>query len=378
MHVFALQLPIADLGEQGSYSARSLQNQLPNENQFFQGNNLNIIKTQSFIPSLLVALTLPACASVTVNSPVSGNEVHSPFKLSAISVACSSQPVASMGYSFDNSTSSTIINGTTIDAEVVSSTGPHTLHVKSWGDKGAGCDSDVQITVTSTSSSESVVPTNASRVSSLQTFGDWHAVHDSGTRGDASGHMSLAGSPSMGGTSRRFVTDFSRNGGERYSLTFADDDTATNFMYDGWVYFTSSARNIGNLEMDLNQVMPNGHTVIFGFQCSAYSGTWEYTKNAGSASHYKPAWVSSHAGCNPRTWSVNAWHHVQINYSRNDSGVVTYHSVWLDGKESAINGTVFSEFDLGWPKILNTNFQVDGEGSGSNTIYLDNLTIYRW
>ena len=190
--------------------------------------------------------------------------------------------------------------------------------------------------------------------------------------------MAMVGSPSMGGNSRRFETSFSGSGGERYSLSFGDDDTATDFMYDGYVYFTSSARNIANLELDLNQVMPNGQTVIYGFQCSIYSGTWEFAKNAGSARKPRPTWVNSGKGCNPRTWSLNTWHHVQIYYSRNDSGDVTYHSVWLDGHEDAINATVFSAFDLGWPKILNTNFQVDGQGAGSNTIFLDNLSIYRW
>ena len=339
---------------------------------------MNIIKTHSFISSLIVALALPACASVTVNSPVSGNEVHSPFNLSATSVSCSSQPVASMGYSLDDSTSSTIISGTTIDTDVVSSTGSHTLHVKAWGDKGAGCDTDVQITVSSTATSESVVPSNATSVSSLQTFGDWKEVHDSATPGGSSGSMSLVGSPSMGGTARKFVTRFSGSGGERYSLSFSDDDTATNFMYDAWVYFGGSVSAIGNLELDLNQVMPNGQTVIYGFQCSAYSGTWEFAENAGSPSHPRPHWISSKAGCNPRKWSTDTWHHVQIYYSRNDSGVVTYHAVWLDGKEETINATVPSAFDLGWGKILNTNFQVDGTGSGTVTAYLDKFTFYRW
>jgi len=50
----------------------------------------------------------------------------------------------------------------------------------------------------------------------------------------------------------------------------------TNFVYDTWVYLGPSAANIGNLELDLNQVMPNGHTVIYGMQCDGYSLTWDY------------------------------------------------------------------------------------------------------
>ena len=62
-----------------------------------------------------------------------------------------------------------------------------------------------------------------------------------------------------------------------------------------------------------------------------------------------------------------------------DSGVVTYKSVRLDGVNSALNATVPSAFALGWSPTLLTNFQVDGIGaSGSSTVYLDNLTLYRW
>jgi hypothetical protein len=71
---------------------------------------------------------------------------------------------------------------------------------------------------------------------------------------------------------------------------------------------------------------------------------------------------------------------VQISYSRDDVGNITYQSVWLDGKEQVINATVPSAFALGWAAgHLQTQFQVDGIGkSGKTTVYLDNLTIYRW
>jgi hypothetical protein len=54
--------------------------------------------------------------------------------------------------------------------------------------------------------------------------------------------------------------------------------------------------------------------------------------------------------------------------------------VWLDGVESPINVKVNSDFALGWGAgLLVTNFQVDGVGaSGSSTLHLDDLTIYRW
>jgi hypothetical protein len=116
-----------------------------------------------------------------------------------------------------------------------------------------------------------------------------------------------------------------------------------------------------------------------GFQCDAWSNSWDYAENTGTPTNPVDNWVHSNQYCNPRTWSTYTWHHVQISYSHNSAGQVTYNAVWLDNHEMPINATVNSAFALGWAPVLNTNFEVDGYGnSGSNTVYLDNLTIYRW
>ena len=147
------------------------------------------------------------------------------------------------------------------------------------------------------------------------------------------------------------------------------------FFYDVWVYLTSSSGNIGNLEFDVNQTMPNGNTVLMGVQCDGWTGHWAYTVNTGSASNVRPKWVSkSGSTCNPRHWTINKWHHVQASFSRDSSGYITYHSIWLDGVETAINAKVLGAADLGWGDVINTQFQVDGYGSsGSVTAYVDGL-----
>ncbi len=145
------------------------------------------------------------------------------------------------------------------------------------------------------------------------------------------------------------------------------------------MYFTSSASKIGNLELDINQVMANGKTLLVGVQCDGYTGHWDYTVNTGSASNVKPRWYAkSGSSCNPRNWSQNTWHHVQYNFSRDDAGTINYHSVWLDGVETKLDATAVGAADLGWGPVVNTQFQVDGVGSGTVTVYLDNLTISRW
>jgi hypothetical protein len=343
----------------------------------------NTVKKFSLLSSLLAIVAIPALASVTVNSPSSGGEVASPFNLSASAGSCSSQNVSAMGYSFDNSADTTVIDGSSIETPVGSAAGTHTLHVKAWGDKGSTCVTDVTVTVQGSPTSgtgDTVVPSNAVSVSSIQTMGNWARSHDDGGPGSSSGSTSIVSSPSLDGSSRRFVTQFSNGGDERYSVSFADDTSSTNFFYDAWIYLTSSASRIANLEMDTNQVMPNGQTVLIGVQCDGYTGNWAYTVNKGTAKSPKPQWVNkSGTQCNPRNWSTDKWHHVQAFFSRDDSGTITYHSVWLDGAESKLDATAYGAAALGWDPVINTQFQVDGFGSsGTSTVYLDNLTVSRW
>jgi len=223
------------------------------------------------------------------------------------------------------------------------------------------------------------IPPGAIKTGDIQALSNWDGMHDTGGSGSSTGKTSIVGSPSISGNARKFVTNFRSSGDERFAVTFGEDTVSTAFLYDGWVYLDNSSGSIGNLEMDLNQVMSNGQNATFGVQCDGGSGTWDYTENAGTPQSSADIWVHSQQPCNPRTWSINTWHHVQISYSRDDSGNVTYQSVWLDGVEQAINATVPSAFALGWGPVLQTQFQVDGYGkSGTTRVYLDNLTIYRW
>jgi hypothetical protein len=224
------------------------------------------------------------------------------------------------------------------------------------------------------------VPADALVFNRVQALNTWLEVGDTaGTNSTASGQTAIVASPSLSGAARKFATQFTNYGDERYWVVFGDNTTVTNFLYDGWVYLARPSNGIANIEFDMNQVMSNGQTVIYGFQCDGYSGTWDYTANEGTPQAPSDQWLHSAFRCNPRNWSTNAWHHVQITYSRDAYGTVTYESVWLDGVEQDLNATVRSAFALGWGPVLLTNFQVDGYGSsGSSTVYLDNLTVYTW
>lgn len=339
----------------------------------------------SITSSVLALISLPALAAVTISSPANKSDVTSPFTLYADAVTCSSKQVSEMSYSIDNGSDLFAVKATSLEQKIYAGVGTHTLHVKAVGDQDTACVTDVTVNVTSetaiTASGEmatsTTIPTGAQSNSAIQVNTNWRNTHDSGTAGSSSGSMSLVTSPSYSGNARKFVTKFSGSGGERYSDVFGEDTTSTNFVYDGWVYIASGS-SIANLELDLNQVLENGNVMIFSFQCSGYAGVWEYGSNSGTIKNYHPKWLKSTATCNPASWAQNTWHHVQIASSRDNSGNITYQTVTLDGVQQTIGRTALGEFALHWGHVLQTNFQVDGSGSGSNTLYLDNLTVYHW
>lgn len=340
---------------------------------------MNIAVRLSICCSLLTLLSLPSLAQVVVYSPVNGSSIQSPFTLSATADTCSSETVVAIGYSLDSSPDSTALSGDSILTTVETSTGPHTINLMAWGDAGGFCVTNVPVIVTSTGGNCPPIPANAIGVGSLQTLSNWIGARDAAVKGGAKGSMKVVSSPSLSGTAREFNTSYTDNGDERYSVSFGDDAVSKNFFYDGWVYFKDSAADIANLELDMNQVLANGQTVIYGVQCDGNSGTWDYTINAGTPQHQIDRWVHTTTPCNPGTWSVNTWHHVQISYFRDDVGNVTYNSAWLDGVQQPLNATALSAAALGWSQDLVTNFEVDGNhGSGKSTVYLDNLIIYRW
>jgi hypothetical protein len=328
----------------------------------------------------LLGFAAPAFSYVTVTSPTSGAQVSSPFQLLATASPCSSQAISAMGYSLDNSTSTTIVNGTSVSAQVGATIGSHVLHVKSWGNSGAVCVTDVPITVV-LGASTAMAPSTAITVYGIQkqTY-YWRGADDAATgSGLATGTMSMVTSPTISGYTRKFVTSFQNSAGERYWTSFGADTSAHNFIYDVRIYLDSTSNDIANIEMDMNQVIGNGQTVIYGFQCDGYSQTWDYTTNAGTPQNPIDQWLHTTIPCNPRSWAKNVWHHVQVGYSRDDEGNVTYKYVVFDGVQKNINETVPSSFALGWSSTLLANFQIDGLGGyGTVNAYVDKLTVSRW
>ena len=154
---------------------------------------MKLTRNLSCVYLVLAAAMVPALAQTVVTSPTNGEQVSSPFTLNMTASTCSSQPVSAVGYSLDNSGSTSSWHAQYINGPVAAPSGWHTLHVKVWNGGGGVCVTDVSIDVgaapaaASSGSSASVVPSNAVKVSSIQSLGNWTAIHDGGTPGSSSG-----------------------------------------------------------------------------------------------------------------------------------------------------------------------------------------------
>jgi hypothetical protein len=222
------------------------------------------------------------------------------------------------------------------------------------------------------------IPPDAIRSVGLEQSIAWKWEHDDQTNGssEAGSHYPIYPDGRQGLPGRQFVAYYGKKGGERYHLTFGRDPHATHFVYEANVYLVTPD-HVQNVEMDMNQVLADGQTVIFGTQCAANSKTWEYTYVNDSGTHWRP----SNIACNPHDWGTKKWHKVQIAYHRDDDGNVTYDWVGFDGTYTDFqNATVFSAQSLKWsPGELLLNFQIDGaQNAGIMDAYLNDLTIYRW
>src|SRR5678815_2295629 len=187
----------------------------------------------------------------------------------------------------------------------------------------------------------------------------WKWIHDTGTAGTSCGNSSLVTSPSAGtGHARRFDFTGSGFGGERFSISLADlniDASSTYHQYE-CMCFVNDTTHLRNLEFDLNQVLPNGDTVIYGVQFNFGNSKIQFTTNAGG-SH----WNDSNITFAKAQFTAGVYHHLIFNYHRDAAGVVTYDTFTFDNTVYPfVNCSGNSAFSLGWTPIGNKvlNFQI--------------------
>jgi hypothetical protein len=205
----------------------------------------------------------------------------------------------------------------------------------------------------------------------LDNSSTWHNEHDTGTPGTSSGS-------SQAGTSGRFFQmSFTDNGGERFSNTFAKDSKSNHFCYDLWLT-VSNPPQLGQMELDVTQVLGPNKVCFLCIQCSSGSKTWEYTTTPQGKTHWNPSNIKG----DPTTWKPNIPMRIRLFTHRDDTGMVYYDGVEFNGVYEAFDPTCkgMSVENIQWAADdLLINFQMNGKGSsGSNHAYAKNLTIYRW
>ena len=302
----------------------------------------------------------------------------SPITVQASAGACKSQPLAAMAYSLDSGRD-TIVKASALQAQIKASVGQHIVRVKSWGNRGAECQQDLNIEVLA---KLPTTPSNVLTISSIQSMRNWVGEHDAATSGTSSGATAIVASPVLNGETRQFTFNYVNDGGQRFHVSFPANPNATHFVYETYLMIPSGNGNgrVANVEMDMNQVLDNRDVVIYGVQCDGWTGTWDYTVNEGTVANPRDVWRHSEIACDPKKWSKDTWHHVQITYERDENGNVTYDSVAFDGVEQTFNSASGpSRFGLNWGPVLLTNLQLDGEGSsGTQTVEMSNTTLYAW
>jgi hypothetical protein len=353
----------------------------------------SIILSTFAVLSGMVSVPAAFAANITVASPVNGTSDSSPVWVRAHNVGCNGLAPTAFGFSVDNS-SATTMGVTPYDIDVTHYSiggGTHTIHFKAWTSAGICPVVNTTFNVGGSSSGSSSggsgtpapntpspsVPSYARASADLDTSNNWAFEHDAGTPGSSRGSTAFPVSVSVYDNAREFYMTYSNRGGERWHNSFANDSAATHFIMDTYV-FIKNPNQMANLELDLNQVMSDGRTVIYGTQCSVYSHSWEWSSYSSGSAH----WHSSNVGCNPTTWSANTWHHIRVGFHRDSNGNVTHEYVEFDNNHSNFSGaTSYSAKALGWARgSLLMNIQMDGyyTGGGSITAYFHKTMFYRW
>jgi hypothetical protein len=386
----------------------------------------------------------PALASnITVGSPAKGVRLTSPLWIRAHNIGCEGVPPTVFGYSIDDSRTF-IRGESAYDIDITGqylSAGVHTVHFKAWTARGlcpvvstrfvvAGpyVSSSSSSSVTSSSPAIAAVssstqalsesrgdfgavlslplsggtvsnehtapvsaeispagspttspayglPANAVSSGDLDSMDGWAQIHDGGTPGTSRGSTVYPATTPANDNAREFYMTYTKHGGERWDITPVSDENATHFVLDTYVYLPDPSQ-VMNLELDINQVTSNGETVILATQCAGNDGTWE----AGYARGKKNDWWEAHIKCDPRTWTANTWHHIQIGL-HHSGDTVTHDWVILDGVYHPWGYTHEIGRFSGWqPGSINVQYQIEGNNktSGSITTYLHKLTVYRW
>jgi len=221
-----------------------------------------------------------------------------------------------------------------------------------------------------------VIPENAKTSGILDDFAHWKQEKDAGTPGTAS---SISNKYIDEANGRQFYAVQKDHAGVRWSTNFAKDSAATNFVYDLTVKMADPTQ-IGQLELDMNQVLDDQRNVFLCVQANFKSKVWDYTLTPGNACH----WYPSNIAVNQVDWKANVWKHIRIKTSHDSKGVVTYEGLELDGvyvqfSPSCKGVSAFKPTPPWTPGSLINNYQTNGANtSGTMDTHARQMQVFYW
>lgn len=204
----------------------------------------------------------------------------------------------------------------------------------------------------------------------------WVGTKDAATAGTATFQTEYP--VTVGGKqARSFSTKYALGAGVRFSCIYEplNDPTSTHFIYAGYLWIDDPSQ-VGQMELDNNQVTADGRTYIFGVQANANDGCWDITTMDPNA-----RWLPTPAKANLHSWPAKTWLRFEIMSHRDNAGNITYDAIYLNGTTVQIGKTLPSAQKLGWNigRLL-VNWQLGGLSGKSGAIqaYGSEIEVAKW
>ncbi len=309
---------------------------------------------------------------VTVSSPSNGASVGSPVHF--VASAKSTAPITAMRiYSDGNSVYAN--NASSLDTYVNLPAGNHYVVVQAWDSYGNVLKAPARtITVGSSSTGGTTIPSTAKVFSSIDQMGGWQdctVCAGIGASGPVAKYSIAQGisNPSMDGSSAQFwIGGTTPYANALWWKQLGANSSAHHFVYDLYFYL-KTPQYAQALEFDVNQSV-GGKKYIFGTQCDIRNdGQWEVWDGLAKA------WRGTGVSCTVP--SAYTWHHLVEEFVRDDSGNVTFVSITLDGNKHYINRK-YGSVSSGASEI-NVAFQMDGDYAQHDFMtWLDKVKLSYW
>ena len=320
--------------------------------------------------ALLISIfCLPSVGQITVSSP-STTTVSSPTKFAATAKSSSGASITEFKIYVDNNQKYSTQSGS-ISTSLSLSTGAHYVVFQAWDAKGTMYKKSLNISVSSTSSSDSggtSAYTNIDQMSGWESCDVCAGANGSGPKTPYSMTQNIS-SPSMDGNSAKFWI----GGSTPYSQALwwkhlTAVPSAHHFVYDLYFYLTNSSAPQA-LEFDANQ-SANGHHFIYGTQCDIRK-----TKQFDVWDDINKKFVPTGVAC--AAPSAYKWHHLIWEFERTTDNRVKFVSVTLDGVKHYINMSFATRSTSA--SSLSAAFQMDGNYQQTDySTWLDKVTLTYW